>query len=364
METFPRALEPGQARAAQPLQLRQTFGYFAAFVSLGLAAASMGPTLLGLAQRLHAPLSAMSYCLTAGSVGYLLGSYQGGRLYDRVRGHPVMAGMLLVVAAGLFLVPRMPALWLLIAVRLLMGLGQGALDVGGNTLLLWTHGAKVGPYMSSLHFFWGVGAFLSPLIIAQLLLRGAGLEGAYAALAVLMLPPALWLLSQPSPRHPRLAGENEPIRPARPLLVLLTAGILFLFVAVEVGLGDWIATYAVRVGLGDNATAAYLTSAFWGALTAGRFLSIPLAIRFRPQDLLGADLLGCLLGTGVLLAAPQSAPAVWAGVLIVGVSMASVFPCTVALAGRLMTVTGRVGGWLGVGSSAGGMVLPWIIGQL
>ena len=39
------ALEPGQAQATQPLQLRQTLGYFAAFVSLGLAAASMGPTL-------------------------------------------------------------------------------------------------------------------------------------------------------------------------------------------------------------------------------------------------------------------------------------------------------------------------------
>jgi len=44
--------------------------------------------------------------------------------------------------------------------------------------------------------------------------------------------------------------------------------------------------------------------------------------------------------------------------------MATVFPTTLALAERHMTITGRVTGWLLVGASAGGMFLPWFIGQL
>jgi fucose permease len=44
--------------------------------------------------------------------------------------------------------------------------------------------------------------------------------------------------------------------------------------------------------------------------------------------------------------------------------MATVFPTTLALAERHMTITGRVTGWLLVGASTGGMFLPWFIGQL
>ena len=35
-----------------------------------------------------------------------------------------------------------------------------------NPLLVWVHGDEVGPAMNGLHFFFGVGAFLSPIIIA------------------------------------------------------------------------------------------------------------------------------------------------------------------------------------------------------
>jgi FHS family Na+ dependent glucose MFS transporter 1 len=56
--------------------------------------------------------------------------------------------------------------------------------------------------------------------------------------------------------------------------------------------------------------------------------------------------------------------AVWVGTLGIGFSMASIFPTTLSLAERRMTITGKVTGWFFVGASAGGMSLPWLIGQL
>lgn len=44
--------------------------------------------------------------------------------------------------------------------------------------------------------------------------------------------------------------------------------------------------------------------------------------------------------------------------------MASIFPTTLSLAERRMTITGHVTGWFIVGASAGCMFLPWLIGQL
>jgi fucose permease len=50
--------------------------------------------------------------------------------------------------------------------------------------------------------------------------------------------------------------------------------------------------------------------------------------------------------------------------MALGLGMASIFPTMIVLAESRMTVTGAVTGWFLVGSSAGGMTVPWLIGQL
>jgi fucose permease len=60
----------------------------------------------------------------------------------------------------------------------------------------------------------------------------------------------------------------------------------------------------------------------------------------------------------------MSAVALWIGAMGLGLGLASIFPTLVSLAERRMTVTGKVASWFLVGSSAGSMTLPWLIGQL
>ncbi len=343
-------------------RLGKSIGYYLAFISLGLVTASLGPTLPALAERVGADLGGISILFTTSSGGYLLGSLLGGRLYDRMRGHPVLVMALLALAALLALVPAVPWLWLLALAWLLVGMAQGTLDVGGNTLLMWVHGHEVGPFMNALHFFFGVGAFLSPLIIARALELGGDVAWAYRALAALMLPALLLPALQPSP--PSRAEEEGAEGQVHPLLVGLFVAFFFFYVSAESSFGGWIFTYATALGLGDGVNAAYLNSAFWGALTVGRLVAIPLSARFRPRLLLLADLLGCLAGVAIVLAGARSITAIWTGTLLTGFSMASIFPTTMSLAERRLTITGQVTSFFFVGASLGGMLLPLIIGQL
>jgi fucose permease len=55
---------------------------------------------------------------------------------------------------------------------------------------------------------------------------------------------------------------------------------------------------------------------------------------------------------------------VWLGTCGLGLSMASIFPTTLSLAQGRMPISGAVTGWFFVGAGAGGMTLPWLIGQL
>ena len=69
---------------------RWTLGYYLLFMCLGLDTAVLGPTLPALAEQTHTPLGHLGWLFLAGAVGYTLGTTLGGRIFDRVRGHPVL----------------------------------------------------------------------------------------------------------------------------------------------------------------------------------------------------------------------------------------------------------------------------------
>lgn len=340
---------------------RTTVGYYLAFIILGLIVAATGPILPALAQNTATTLGTIGIIFTAGSFGNLLAAGLGSHLYDRLPGHKLMAAMLLIMAFMVALLPFQTQLGLLIAIKFVLGMAIALYDVGGNTLIVWVHGQKVAPYMNALHFFFGVGAFLSPIVIAQMI-KLTNLQGALWLLALLALPIVLLLLRLPSPPH--IKPPTKQSTPAsNPLLIGLIMAFFFLYVGAEVGFGGWIFTYAQTLDLPDD-TAAYLNAAFWGTFTAGRLLAIPITARFKPHVVLTVDLLICLTGLATILLLPSSVPALWVGAMAVGVGMASVFPTMLTFAERRLTITGRMTGLFFVGGGIGATTLPWLMGQL
>jgi MFS transporter, FHS family, Na+ dependent glucose transporter 1 len=340
--------------------------YYAAFIILGLASAIIGPTLPFLAENTRTPLALVSYLFVIHSLGYLGGSLLGGELYDRLSGHKVLFLAVTLIGASLALLPLAPFLWVLLVVAGVLGMSMGALDVGANTLLVWVHRRGVGPYMNGLHFSFGVGAFLAPLLVAAALKLFGGAVGGYWAVSLLAIPVALLLLRWRSPRRQNGKDSGVPTHTrAAWVLVALIALFLFLYVSGEASYGAWVFTYAFQSNVVPVETsAAYLTSAFWGALTAGRLLAIPLAARFKPGPILAVDTLGCLASLGLILLAPHSPLVLWIATIGLGLSMASIFPTAITLAEFYIPITGRVNSFFFVGASLGGMGLPWLIGQM
>lgn len=353
---------PATEATVANLKRNQTTAFYVSFIALGLAFASLGPTLPGLAANTGATISQISILFTVQALGLLLGNFLSGRQFDRAPAFPFLAIVVLVTAAMLALVPLLSNLWLLAALMLVMGAAAGSIDVGGNTLLGWIHGDRVGPRMNALHFFFGVGALLAPIFVAQALDLTGGITWAYWVLAALVLPAAVLFLRLPSPVAPaRIAQARSERIPWLPVGLLMTA--FFLFVGAEVSFGGWIYTYAVTLELATATTAAYLTSVFWGAMTLGRLISIPVSGRVRPRYLLLADVIGGTAALLLLLLAPGVAWVVWVATFGFGLSMANVYPTLVLLGGRHLHLTGRIASMFMVGGSLGSMVTPWLIGQ-
>jgi len=339
--------------------------YGICFISLGLGMSSLGPLLPFLAANVGVTLAQISFLFTATSLGYLVGAAGGGRLYDRFKPHGLMMAALGLMVLMALMLPLIPVFVLLLVGMFFFGLGQGTLDVGGNINLLWVFQSRVGPYMNALHFCFGVGAFLAPIIIHNVMnLSNGALTWPYWVLSVLFLPGfvGLWLLQSPeNPEELEINGNDKPINYR---LVFLMMALLFIYVGVETGFGGWIFTYALDVRIANEAQASYMNSIFWGALTLGRLLSILVARKLAPSKILIGNFVMAILFLGLILISPRNGTIVWVTSAGLGLSLSSVFPTILALGESRMKITGKITGLFFLGSSLGGTLLPMLMGQV
>jgi FHS family Na+ dependent glucose MFS transporter 1 len=347
---------------------RWTLGYYLLFLCLGLSTAVLGPTLPALAEQTHTRLGHMGWLFLAGAAGYTLGTTLGGRVFDRMRGHPVLGMAQLAAATLIALVPLTACFRCLLGVMACKGCADGLVNTGANTLLVWTHGEKVGPYMNGLHFCFGLGAFLAPMLVAQVIDVAGGYRWAYWILAACTTLVSLWLLTlsgHPRPTPRRHTGASQPLGAhLYTPLVISAALFLFFYVGAEVAFGGWIYTYAVALNLASAAGAAYLTAGFWLSFTVGRLLSIPLASRCTPPQIILVALCGCLCLLALMLVMPNSCRVLWGVTLGLGCCMAPLWPTGFTLAGQSLRLTASLSGLILLGDSFGSMVLPWLVGQV
>ena len=75
---------------AQPFEITNLMSYYAAFAGMGIAIGIVGPTLPALASHSVTPVGALGILFTVRSLGYLIGSLTLGRLFDRMKSHPLL----------------------------------------------------------------------------------------------------------------------------------------------------------------------------------------------------------------------------------------------------------------------------------
>jgi len=347
-------------------RLRIAAAYFASFGLLGLMLTSIGPSLDALQAQSGSSTEAIALLFTATSLGYIAGSLLGGRLYARFAGNRIQPAAMLLLAVLTLTVPQLGSLGLLLLVFALIGVPLGVLDVGGNTLLVWLYRAEVPPYMNALHLSFGVGAFIGPLVFDRVAVATGNAAYTFWLFAVLMVPVAAWLARVPTPDRPSTASatvDGGAVLRRYAWLVGLIAVFFFMHMGAELAFGGWIFTYAGGV-TDSETTARIINSAFWGGLVIGRIVAIPLAVRLSPRAMLLLDLVGGIASLALLIAVPDSIPALWVGTIGFGFFVASMIPSSFNLAVRRMPITSQVSSVFLVGGSLGGMTLPWLVGQL
>lgn len=210
------------------------------------------------------------------------------------------------------------------------GLGAGSIDASVNHYVANHYSSSV---MNFLHCFYGVGAVISPCIMAQALKVARWNEGyrwtAFIQMGILLvsiLSLPLWKRNEASAR-----AENAGSAGIRAALrvpgVVLTLIAFFAYCSGEATCFLWTPSYfaGTRAGLSDGTIASF-GSLIFGGLMLGRLISGLISNRLGDKRLIrigiAVELFGILL---VLLPAPGYILAA-AGFVLIGTGMGPVYP--------------------------------------
>jgi fucose permease len=218
--------------------------------------------------------------------------------------------------------------------------------------------------VSLLNFFWGVGAVFCSLMVAWTAAHKL-LPFFLGSVALFLVLLALAIRNLPFPVAETSAGSSASWRGlAKSPAIWLFAAVFFLYPGVEAAVGGWIGSYVSRLGSRGAAIASMMPAFFWSALTVGRVFGIAFLRHFSERRVLRAGYAAAAAGIGLMLWS-SALPGVVGGVLITGLSFATLYPITVARLSQRFGVAARsIGAVMFSLAAVGPAVIPWMVGVI
>ena len=348
--------EPTSARAL-------TCVSYLSFVPIGIATVILGPMLPSLSARWSmnysqaGALILVQYVASTCAVGLsgLLAARWGFRF-------PMKIGIALM-SFGLALLLSNSELFAIVGIAA-NGAGLGLAVPAANLLVAAANPSRRSATLNLLNFFWSIGAVTcSPLVSAAVKTQHVPLFLACVAGFSFLLAIGIARMGAHIIEPVAAIEDNKPILPAireRQTSFVILAALFLLYVGVENGFGQWIASYAKSLGTLTLAMALITPSFFYASLTLGRVVAPALLKMTHEVNLARIGLLmGCFGMTGLMLSHQITGIVVSASAA--GLGLAVVYPITIALFSREFN-SARIGSVMFVLSNIGGGLFPWIVG--
>lgn len=332
-----------------------------AFAVSGILSAMLGVVL---------PLMLDSYNLNYAFRGTLLSVHQVGNwcalivagVLPHVLGRKrstVLLSVGIVLGLALMAVTGLPGL--LILAFILTGVGRGTMSTISNVVVSESSENKT-KALNLLHASFSIGALLSPvlvILVSQTL--NLGWRGAVWALVLLQLV-ALVLMGRSS-----LSSEKEPRQKQAEVKFWgsvdfwLNTSILFFYLCSEASIIGWLVTYFEDTGVMSTTLSQMTVSLLWVMVLVGR-----LACAACPPKV-DRNLLLVVLGVAKIISffvmiATQNQTVVLLGLLLMGVSMAGIYPTTLATMPKQFTSSTATTGTCIAGATIGAILMPLIVG--
>jgi len=247
----------------------------------GLLATGMGVALLGsvklpLARKLQIDEARVGGLVSMFGFAMIPVILSAGFMTDLVGKQPVVISGSVLMAVSLVVLASARNYWAALLGVLLLSASWSALINVVNPLSLFAFGGSETYALNMACFYFGLGAFLTPLAAAFLVKR-MGLTPALFVLAVLVLTTAVLAVGVDFAALAPASQQQETAGAAAPgITVLLVDAVMWLcalallfYSPMEASMAAWTTTYLSDKGVSEGKAAGFL-STFWLTFTASR----------------------------------------------------------------------------------------------
>ncbi|MEZ4869076.1 MAG: MFS transporter [Caldilineaceae bacterium] len=341
-----------------------TAGGFFAFFTFGFVDNIKGPALPNLLQDLHFSYSQGGGIFFGAYLGFVIATLLAGPLSDLLGNRLILLAAALLLALGALGLGSASAYPLLFGSMLVIGLGTGSIEVGGNGLIVSLHRQAQGRFLNLLATFHGIGSLLAPLYAAWILSVGGSWRQIFLySIPFALLMALIFLLpagasSAASESHSFDWGQLRRNGLSATMIYFYLA--IGCYVATELGIAAWIVEYLIKSKGVAQTTAAYYLSGFFAFVMIGRLVGSIWVERIGYLRAVLFAAIGVLLCLLIALLGP---PGFAFFLPLSGLFCSIIFPTiTAAVSRRYPQNTGTILGLLFTAGGMGGALGPAAIG--
>lgn len=300
------------------------------FVSLGLPDSLLGSGWPKMQVEFGVPSSYAGYVFMMISAMTIISALLSPKLIQRLHVKWIVTVSIMLTVFGLLGFSFCTQYWMLLVCAIPYGLGAGAIDAAMNHYVANNYSGAV---MNFLHCFYGVGAMISPYLMALAIKVAHWNEGyrwtAFLQIGILLVVISSWSLWQQNDSKADeskidSAGIKETIKQPGVMATLLA---FFAYSAGEATCFLWVPSYfaGTRTGISSELVASF-GSLIFGGLMIGRLIAGFIANRLGDRRMIRSGTMVELIGI-LLTALPIKGYLVAAiGFLIIGIGMGPIYP--------------------------------------
>ena len=290
------------------------------------------------------------------ALGLVVASLSAGPIIDLKGNKLALLSGLGLVIVSLLAAPNAGGFSGLLLTYFVLGLGGGIVVTAANALAGSVDPTRRGSALNFLNLFFGLGGIVTTYVASEHISPDTLCYLIAGLTLVALIVNAV--TKMPMPTGETSFRLNEvPALLSRPALLLLSL-FMFLYVACEVGVWNWLTKYLVTVNF-DRSTAGHVVSyGFAFGILVGRLVVSRIIIKVPAINVLLAAAVLMSITTYAMLSLGSPA-AITLAVFCAGLSMAPVFPTVLAIVGDTFlrgtaTAMGIVitCGWLGLAVSS------------
>jgi len=308
------------------------------FLANGTVIGGYGGSLPSLRDKLGIDATHIAIMLFCAGAAAILAMQIGGRLADALGAREITLAALPLLIAGMITIGLAGNFTIAIIGVVLIGLGNGAMDVSMNAIGVQVEAARQRPIMSFFHAFWSIGTFIGAgavLLLAALLgLHGAAIVTPVSIFVAVATALALGVLFKITPKaavvHHTVDGVKTPIPKAAWIL-----GIMALAFGLSEGTAtDWSSLHVTDVAGVDPTTGALGLITVSAFMVIIRLLGDRLVTRFGRRTVVRFGALFAAIGY-LMVTLVSSLPMLVVGWALVGFGVGMIAPQVYAVAGHI-----------------------------